>query len=105
MPPQLVQRTLDHAHGERLPGGLALSEHFERDQLDRVSSTHALSVRTTMRLAIALAACDPAAWPLADEGVLDAAEHFCHDAVALRSAAVVTDGPLGGLRSVAIAAA
>ena len=35
---------MNHAHADELSGALGLPEHFERDKLDRVSSTHAVSV-------------------------------------------------------------
>jgi len=45
MRPQLIERTIDHAHAHELTAVLGLPEHFERDKLDRLSRTHVLSVR------------------------------------------------------------
>src|SRR5262245_58698133 len=43
MRPQLIQRTIDHRHADRLAAALALEEHFDGDRFDRIRRTHALS--------------------------------------------------------------
>jgi hypothetical protein len=40
MPPQLLDRTSDHAHADELSAALCLPEHFDGDRFNRISRTH-----------------------------------------------------------------
>jgi hypothetical protein len=55
-----MQRTLDHAARQRLAAPFALPEAFERDELDRVSRKHALSVALETTFATAVDHVKPA---------------------------------------------
>ena len=72
MRPQLVQRTLDHVHGERLAAGFALPEQLERDPLGRLSRSRAQCAPNTARA-------------LRCQGVIDASlslSRGCHNSCA-----------------------